>query len=521
MKKIKLQGKRLKIYFPYDPDLVEIVRELPDRKFEEPKKSPKYWWIPATEWHLDKAIEALPDFEVDKSTLKLRENGTREWRGEIKLPVTELKLRDFQINGVVFAWERKGRVIIGDDPGLGKTPQSLAYLHVERSKIGKVLIVAPASVVYKWEYEIDRWIKWSRSVIPNGSVRLNGDMIHVMSYAIMRSRYRELIGRYDTVIFDEAHKLKNPDSKQSISARLITDRAERVLMLTGTAFKNRPKELFNLINILRPDLFPNFFKFALRYCNAQKTDMGWDFNGSSNEKELRERLGSVMIRRLKAEVLNELPDLSRVVIPVDIPNWGEYLDARRLLFTERANPLAQITTLRQVIGKGKAEVGLQWAKDFLDDSPTEKLVVFCHHKEVVDRMELGLQSYGVQKVVGDVSQSDRRDAIDRFQNNPYVRVMVLSSAGGEGIDLWRASNILFVERMWTPADEEQIEARLHRMGQKNAVVAYYLRARRTMDEYMDELITAKRKVFDRVLTAPDVSKEIMQEVYKLMIEEGE
>jgi SNF2 family DNA or RNA helicase len=243
---------------------------------------------------------------------------------------------------------------------------------------------------------------------------------------------------------------------------------------------------------------------------------GWDLSGATNLDELTERMKTTMIRHTRREVLDQLPDLTRTYLPVDITNEKEYKQAlseiqKLIRNQQRAKALVRLSYLRQAVGRGKVKAAITWSRNFLK-STNEKLVLYAHHKDVVRRLCDALAEFGVQSITGDVGNKERQRRVDAFQNLPRPRVMVLSSAGGEGIDLFKASNILFVEREWTPAAEEQAEARLNRIGQKSAVTAWYLIARGTVDEYISRLIDDKRRLLHEVIRLDDVPMNVMDDL---------
>lgn len=524
-RQVTLKGKRIRIYFSYNERLVKLARALSGRKFHGLTTGDKYWSVPIGPWYAHQVIEAFGDdgFKIDKEIYTM----AKEYQHTAKIADStegkgDSRLYPFQVVGVEFIEAANGRAILGDEMGLGKTVEALAWMHTKASKLKHVLVVAPANVIYKWKDEVDKWLGWTVEVVEGSKTALPIARILIMSYAIMTRRYQKLEKAHlDLIIWDESHYLKNRKAQRTRAAKRIIAGVPNVLMLTGTPFLNRPNELFTPLNMLRPKDWPNFFDFAYRYCDAQKGDMGWDFSGASNEEELRERLKFTMIRRLKVDVLQQLPDLTRARIPVKIVNKSEYNNKRReaLKGLTVSNALTRLNKLRQVVGRGKVPAATAWAENFLDESPDQKLVIYAHHIAIVETLATALTKYGVVILQGSVPAKKRAEIIKRFQENKKPRVLVMSSAGTEGIDLWRANHILFVEREWSPAAEEQAEARLHRLGQKNAVTAWYLVAQDTLDMHMDAVIETKRKVFKDVLTAPDVKKQIVKEVLESFLEE--
>lgn len=312
------------------------------------------------------------------------------------------------------------------------------------------------------------------------------------------------------VLVHNCHYLKNYRTQRVRAARRLVGNIPHALYLSGTPFMNRPAELFTTLNMLDPLSFPAFTKFASRYLGAAWIDGGWVFpNILNNEEELRERLSRLMIRRTKLEVLPDLPEKTRVIVPVDIP-MAEYNKAKRNLskwYEEQGkklngqNVLAKMAALRQIVGREKVRHVVSLAEDILQDE--EQVVIFSHHKEVVEELRLALSSYRVGMIVGSTKPKARQEISRAFLEGD-VDVVIMSVAGAEGIDLYSASHIIFCEREWVPAKEEQAEDRLHRIGQKNAVTCWYVAAKGTIDEKFAKLVEEKREVFGRVVSQDEI-----------------
>jgi SNF2 family DNA or RNA helicase len=289
--------------------------------------------------------------------------------------------------------------------------------------------------------------------------------------------------------------------------------------------------MFTTLHLLQPRNFPNWFRFGVRYGGGMYCQ---GFVGATNVEELRGRLEGVMIRRLKSEVKGELPSLTRAKMPVVPSNMKMYWAVKHedpdAIKTMRAgretaskdyfeNGLEKLTLLREVVGQGKVDAAIDWADSFLGQTPAErKLVIYAHHDSVVQALKAGLTEWGVGCIIGGVSKKER-DAIQRnFQTALMPRVLIISSAGGIGIDLFgieeiQCSDLLVVEREWTSADEEQVESRLHRQGQHDAVNVWILVAKGTNDEDNDELIDARRALMDDVIRVnkfKSISAELIQ-----------
>jgi SWI/SNF-related matrix-associated actin-dependent regulator 1 of chromatin subfamily A len=307
-----------------------------------------------------------------------------------------------------------------------------------------------------------------------------------------------------------------------------------VLALSGTPLVNRPAELWNVINLLRPDVFDSWVDFAPRYCAPRLTRWGLVYDGAENLDELNQRLvSSCMIRRLKSEVLTDLPPKSRFVVPLplekpkeyqlaktDFLKWLAQVNPKKVKRAKRALALVKLNYLLQLAAKLKLNSVFEWIDNFLEDS-VGKILLFCTHKNTLDLL---VDRYKDQCVFidGSVSGTKRQLAVDQFQNNKKTRVFVGNVvAAGTGLTLTAASTVAFVELDWVPANMTQCEDRVHRIGQKNNVQIYYLVAHNTIEEKLCEILQDKQKVLDAVLDGKidgsgtlDVYDELERELHR-------
>jgi len=383
--------------------------------------------------------------------------------------------------------------------------------------------VCPASVLFKWKDEIEKWDAGKSSYILEHSSTPIPDVNYlIMSYSIMTRKVTELLELgWDCIIYDECHKLKSSSSQRSRAAKNLN--SKYLLALSGTPVLNRPIEFFNVLNLINPGYFGSWWSYVHRYCGAKETYWGLDTKGASNLDELALRISPHMIRRLKRDVLKELPDLVRTKIPV-IVNGMEINTAYRNLFVylkshghsgdSAGDALVKLNVLRQAIGRAKIPLVVQLAQDLLDEDADKKIVIYAVYKATVTSIEQSLKQYGVTTITGDVPTAERQTRQMAFQNRHMPRVMIISSAGGEGIDLYRADTIIFAEREWGPAPEEQAEARCHRIGQKDSVEAMYLVAKSTVDEDIDNLIESKRAILGQLLVQSDIKLSIIDNIFE-------
>lgn len=508
--------------------LLDKTKSLSERHWN---RKEKFWYAPKR--IAQEVVDKFPEFEVasEVTVLIAKEQKlssiANSSSSTFEVPGIKGKMLPYQKAGAQFLEIAEGRAIIADQMGLGKTLQSLAYIQLHPSK-RPVVIIVPASLKINWQREIEKWLSTDEKVhiiggrkpysIPADTtiVIVNYDLVGVCK----KAKPEEEKDRYPWVevllalspqilIIDEAHYCKNAQAKRSKAVKLMAEEIEGVILLTGTPITNRPAELFPLLNMVDPAAWPNFFKFAKRYCNAHRTAFGWDFSGASNLRELNGKIKPYVVRRTKDQVLKELPAKRRATIQVEMPakkrreydrlireareaieearDAGEPLGAQHLVLIEKA---------KQAAVRGKMKQAKDWIRDCLESN--EKLLIFAMHKFVVAEL---METFGkvAVKVTGDDNQIVRQSAVDRFQNNENIRLFVGNiKAAGVGLNLTAASNVAFLEFAWTPADMEQAEDRAHRIGQTGSVTAWYLAATGTIDEKIIRLLEDKRQVIDQV-----------------------
>jgi SWI/SNF-related matrix-associated actin-dependent regulator 1 of chromatin subfamily A len=462
------------------------------------------------------------------------------------------ELYPFQYVGVRFAELANGKALIGDDMGVGKTIQALAYaaLHPEHHP---VLVVCPANVKFNWLKESRAWLTtYESEVIKKGSDPVPDTDVVVINYDLMSKQAPALLERgFGTVIFDESHYLKNYKAQRTQASLEVAKAAKSVLALSGTAITNRPSEFFTTLNLLRPAEFPSFFSFGKRYCDAHHNGWGWDFSGSSNEKELHERTRTVAIRRLKKEVMAELPDKIRQIVDVHPApkEMKEYRDMSRMWSSQYSAHKAagtlpagfvlnMLTELRHHAGRMKAGATARWAMDY--HSTTGKpLIIFTHHRDVQEMVTDSLKQehskltkddraiFGpltIDFINGSVSAEKRQEAVERFQSGGTKFLVCSTVAAKEGLTLTEADTVVFVEREWVPGWEEQAEDRVNRIGQDAETVhAIYLSVAGTIDEKFNAVVEEKRATVSAIIDGGEMGERdgIAKALLKAMVDAGD
>ncbi len=412
------------------------------------------------------------------------------------------ELAPFQWAGVRYVLDAR-RAFIADEQGLGKTVEALAALEADGAY--PAIVVCPASLKLNWQREAAKWLPHrSIAVIGGrGAVPPAAD-ITILNYEIVAA-HREALGRRRprALVVDESHYVKNPQAKRTHAVRRLaaTVMAGGLrLALSGTPVLNHAEELVSQLRVIgRLEDFGSGAQFARR------------FRGELSEERLHWHLRRrCFVRRTKAEVLPQLPAKRQVVVPVALSNEREYrlaeedviawlrsqpLDLRelnaRIAATLRAERLAQLGTLQRLAARGKLAAALSWIDDFLQSG--EPLVVFARHIEVQEAVLARFPQ--AAHLLGRDSIAARDATVAAFQSEAGPQLLVgATRVAGQGITLTRASNVAFLELEWTPAMHDQAEDRCHRIGQHDAVTAWYLLAAETIDETMAALIQRKRGI---------------------------
>ena len=409
--------------------------------------------------------------------------------------------------------------------GLGKTIQAIGIINAT-PEIRRVLIICPASLKINWKRELEKWLVRPMMVgIANGTFP-ETDIV-IINYELL-AKHRAAIDaiQWDLASIDEAHYLKNP---KALRTRLVLGRwdkdpqkivqpirARARLFLTGTPLVNKPVELWPLVQATNAAGMgrTGFLNFAKRYCDAKRvrvssTKTVWDFTGSSNLPELQERLrSSVMIRRLKQDVLDDLPAKRRqiMVMPVSDPSLRATLEAEIKAYdsleeaplSERTAAFTALSDLRHRTALAKVPLALDYIREVLES--VEKLVVWAHHRDVVTALRDALADYGAVSLTGEDSMPDRQAAVDRFQADKSCRVFVGSiQAAGVGLTLTAAQTAVFCELDWVPGNMSQAEDRLHRIGQRGSVLIQHLVLDDSLDARMARIVVEKQAVLDATL----------------------
>lgn len=437
----------------------------------------------------------------------------------------------YQQEGIIQGLKWK-RFFLGDEPGLGKTLQSIGI--VNAANVYPTLVICPSSLKINWQREFEKFTNKKALVLDNTNrttwpylLQMDMFQVAIVNYESLRKFFvwdvkggksfllKDVvfcpqISMFRSVIIDESHRVKDASTQQAKFTKGICAGKDWIILLSGTPVVNRPADLVAQLSIMdRLREFGGKGQFLLDYASGEKEAS----NLNTLSKELYARC---LIRREKAKVLTQLPDKTRVDLYVDISNRDEYEVAAEDLAkylrdykecTEheirrkmRMEALNKFMTLRSLAAKGKVAQAIDFVRVFLESG--KKLVLFCSLHEIVDKLKKAFPN--AVTVTGRDSPIMKQAAVDAFQQRENVQLIICSiKAAGVGLTLTASSNVGFVEFPWTYADCCQCEDRCHRIGQKDNVTCYYLLGRNTIDHKLYQIIHDKKSIANQIVAAND------------------
>ncbi len=435
------------------------------------------------------------------------------------------KLLNFQKEGLDFLLKSSGNALLADEMGLGKTVQTLAYVATEKHTF-PMLVVAPLVTLTNWEREVGKFLKQksrngrivesdspSVSIIRTGkSAELEKADIYLINYELLFKRRSDLAKTgIRTIVCDEVHNLRSKTTQKYKAIKKLAGLPTVLyrIGLSGTPIYNRGSEIWPIIDIIRPGLLGSFKEFCEYFCyvNEKGKAIVLENKRASLRNELQKH---VMLRRKKSDVLKELKDKVRYkeVIEADTNYYLEELDkiwkrleeeqvAADTQFTKSASYRRAIQSERQVAGIAKLSYVINFVRNIMEIE--ESVVVFCHHKVMHQLLNDALVEFSPVSIVGGQLDTVRQDQIDKFQRGESKLMIAGLRAGNVGISLTRAKYVIFAELDWSPAIHRQAEDRLHRIGQKNAVFAYYLIGSGTLDDHVADILVDKSYEIDAIM----------------------
>ena len=432
------------------------------------------------------------------------------------------KLTTFQEEGLGFLL-RTERGLLADEMGLGKTVQALAML----SETGEypALVVAPPHLMRNWQNEIERFVRR-----PDGSplrvhvikglkpYPLPEADLYLMHYLLLRG-WKEALpdAQIPTVIFDEVQELRHAGTEKYSAASLLAEAANRVIGLSGTPIYNRGAEIWNVVNILDFHFLGDYESFTREWC------YGYGNQIVAKPELLGEKLREegMMLRRTKQDVLKDLPPKRRLVMAIDSDD-AVYrklmLPVRQtiLQFKNDAEANASQRALRemeierserQATGIAKAPYVAQFVRALLDSD--EKVLLFAHHHEVMDIYKKELHSFSPAFITGRETPAMKERSVERFMTGK-TNLCCISLRAAAGLNLQRASCVVFGELDWSPAVHSQAEDRAHRMGQTDSILCYYLVSSEGSDQDMQDALGLKVSQFTGLMgDAPQAQADVV------------
>lgn len=466
---------------------------------------------------------------------------------------TSVALRPFQRVGVKFAQAAGFKIILADQMGLGKTIQAIAMFMLLRREIpnARMAVVCPANLKINWLRELERLTGITPGVFSGSEpgvrdlqrlVIEKSDPICIFNYDILartketfkdvtdgegnklrqnvieRRLWVDLINAsgFDFMAIDEAHYIKNTGSYRSIAVRELT--CPRLAFMTGTPVLNRPGELWPMLTMIRPDQFPSEDNFLSRYT--------WNGKEARNVEELRQLLKPIMIRRLKKDVMKDLPALERIY------DWHEMSPKALMLYNkvlmgvylalaewnpgeagaEKAVPniLAQIMRLKQVCAIDKMDRVAELATELYgthENGGASKVIIFSQFKPIAKGLAARL-GQGAVCMTGDDNEYERQRIVDRFQTDKSIHFLTGTwQVMGEGRNLTAAGYVVFSDLFWTPANHQQCEERCYgRIGDMHGATSYYVVVKDTIEDWIQEILARKLKVINDVVEGIDTER---------------
>ena len=426
------------------------------------------------------------------------------------------------------------KFILADDMGLGKTTSTIIAALESGSK--KVLIICPATLKINWKREIENYSDKTIYIAESKNFSTEADFV-IINYDIIKNFHdtkkkndsQVLAAKFDLVIIDEAHYIKNATAQRTKLINDIVKNTERLWLLTGTPMTSRPIDYFNLLNIIDSPVAKNWMAYAIRYCSGYQFNVGgrkvWNVTGASNLEELRDRTLGLTLRRLKENVL-DLPD--KIITPVYLRLksksyenvMGEYYDWYDKNPEESKSLTVQfskLTKVRQIIADEKIAQTIELAENILEQD--KKVIVFCNFTDSLNKIAEHFGKAAV-KLDGSMSKVERQNSVDQFQENPKVKVFVGNiKAAGVGITLTAAEAVIMNDLSFLPSDHAQAEDRAYRYGQKNNVLVYYPIFENTIEGIIYDILNNKKQVIATVMGdnqhPADAAEEILQRINEL------
>ena len=425
------------------------------------------------------------------------------------------------------------KFILADDMGLGKTTSTIIAALESGSK--KILIVCPASLKINWQREIENYSDRSIYIAESKNFSSDHDFV-IVNYDILKNFHNpkkpeesKILGKFDIIIADECHYINNPKSDRTKIFNSFASQSNYLWLLSGTPMTNRPMNYFNLLSLVESTVSKNWMAYAIRYCQGYQFNVGgkkiWNVSGASNLEELRDRTSSLILRRLKENVL-DLPE--KIISPVYLrlkskeyeEVMGDYYDWYDKNPDESKSLTVQFTKLtkiRQIIANEKITQTIELAENIIEQG--KKVIIFCNFTESLEKI---MEHFGkiAVKLNGTMSKIEKQNSVDQFQENEKIKVFVGNiKAAGVGITLTAAEAVIMNDLSFLPSDHSQAEDRSYRYGQKNNVLVYYPIFENTIEGIIYDILNNKKQVISTVMgdtqNPANVAEEILKRINEL------
>lgn len=454
------------------------------------------------------------------------------------LPEVNATLRPYQKQG--YKWLRYLHEFqlggcLADDMGLGKTLQTISLLatfYPEQNKPS--LIIMPRSLLFNWNAEVEKFAPQLKTYTFYGNDRnveqaKKANLIFT-TYAIMRNSIEQLKEEdFFYIILDESQNIKNVNALTTKAAMLL--KAEYRLALSGTPIENNLGELYSLFRFLNPSMFGTIHQFSKDYLNPIQKDGNKDAMLG-----LRKKIYPFVLRRLKREVLSDLPDKIEQTLFVEMSAEQKKLYEQRRLFYQLAvnkqieekglqssrffvfqalNELRQIASVPESLTNGRVtSTKRELLQDQLMDAfaNNHKVLIFVNYLAAIELISKQLDDAGIDFVSMTGATRDRQSLVERFQKDPNCRAFLMTlKTGGTGLNLTAADTIFIFDPWWNVAAENQAIDRAHRIGQQNKVLAYKLITEGTIEEKIMKLQKLKKELFDNVISSDGMGMKSLSE----------
>ncbi len=452
----------------------------------------------------------------------------------------QAELRSYQIDG--FEWLARlahwgAGAILADDMGLGKTIQTITLL-LFRASQGPSLVVTPSSVLYNWRDEISRFAPSLNIHIFNSGDRKkiletagNNDVV-LCTYGVLSSEIENMSKPvWNVVVLDEAHAIKNRTSQISKNVHSLKSKAR--VLLTGTPIQNHLSEIWNLFDFANPGLLGSLPDFSERFIIPIEK-----YQDKDQQRLLKKMISPFLLRRTKAEVLEELPQKTEITIKVSMSpeETALYENLRNNTLENLASgeinsiqAMAALTKLRQAacnpklvdakldIPSSKASVFLELVKDLIANN--HRALVFSQFTSHLALIKQVLDEAKIEYLYldGSTPTSERKGLVEKFQTGLTPIFLISLKAGGLGLNLTGADYVIHLDPWWNPAIEDQASDRAYRIGQERAVTIYRLITENTIEEKIIDLHLTKRSLADALLEGADMSSKLSkEEILKLL-----